>query len=99
VEEEDFNQNCKFVTVLKGLRDFYIIALYFLIYIVDSVWSINCPQTCLHCMYCSVIYRLVGIFRMFLQELVEVGNVKICDSLLDTNNVVMKVGVYIPVYP
>lgn len=46
----------------------------------------------LHCLYCSVFYRLVGIFRMFLQELVEVGNVKICDSLLDTNNVVMKVG-------
>ncbi|XP_056017603.1 otoferlin-like isoform X2 [Ostrea edulis] len=37
--------------------------------------------------------RLVGIFRMFLQELVEVGNVKICDSLLDTNNVVMKTTV------
>lgn len=29
---------------------------------------------------------------MFLQELVEVGNVKICDSLLDSHNVVMRVG-------
>lgn len=36
--------------------------------------------------------RLVGTFRMFLQELVEVGNVKICDSLLDSHNVVMRVG-------
>ncbi|KAJ8305672.1 hypothetical protein KUTeg_016217 [Tegillarca granosa] len=39
--------------------------------------------------------RLVGIFRMILQELVEVGNVKICDSLLDGNNVVMKVSICI----
>ena len=31
------------------------------------------------------------MFRMILQELVEVGNVKISDSLLDANNVVMKV--------
>ena len=29
---------------------------------------------------------------MILQELVDVGNVKISDSLLDANNVVMKVG-------
>ena len=39
-----------------------------------------------------VICRLVGMFRMILQELVDVGNVKISDSLLDANNVVMKVG-------
>lgn len=32
---------------------------------------------------------------MILQELVEVGNVKICDSLLDGNNVVMKVSILI----
>ena len=32
------------------------------------------------------------MFRMILQELVDVGNVKISDSLLDANNVVMKVG-------
>lgn len=37
--------------------------------------------------------RLVGTFRMFLQELVEVGNVKICDSLLDSHNVVMRTSV------
>ncbi|KAK3770319.1 hypothetical protein RRG08_029972 [Elysia crispata] len=34
--------------------------------------------------------RLVGTFRMILQELIEVGNVKISDCLLDTNNVVMR---------
>ncbi|XP_053394706.1 otoferlin-like isoform X2 [Mercenaria mercenaria] len=34
--------------------------------------------------------RLIGVFRMILQELVEVGNVKVSDSLLDANNVVMK---------
>ncbi|XP_052775587.1 otoferlin-like isoform X2 [Mya arenaria] len=34
--------------------------------------------------------RLVGLFRMILQQLVEVGSVKVSDSLLDTNNVVMK---------
>ncbi|XP_005102111.2 otoferlin, partial [Aplysia californica] len=34
--------------------------------------------------------RLVGTFRMILQELIEVGNVKISDCLLDANNVVMK---------
>ncbi|KAL4236528.1 C2 domain [Mactra antiquata] len=34
--------------------------------------------------------KLIGVFRMILQELVEVGNVKISDSLLDANNVVMK---------
>ncbi|XP_046585626.1 otoferlin-like isoform X5 [Haliotis rubra] len=34
--------------------------------------------------------RLVGTFRMILQELIEVGNVKISDSLLDANNVVMR---------
>ncbi|GFN97316.1 otoferlin [Plakobranchus ocellatus] len=40
--------------------------------------------------------RLVGTFRMILQQLIEVGNVKISDCLLDTNNVVMRVisGVY-----
>ena len=37
------------------------------------------------------LFRLIGNFRMILQELVEVGHVKISDSLLDTNNVVMKV--------
>ncbi|KAK3090409.1 hypothetical protein FSP39_011632 [Pinctada imbricata] len=34
--------------------------------------------------------RMIGAFRMILQELVEVGNVKVSDSLLDANNVVMK---------
>ncbi|CAL1540078.1 unnamed protein product [Lymnaea stagnalis] len=34
--------------------------------------------------------RLVGTFRMILQELIEVGNVKVSDCLLDNNNVVMK---------
>ncbi|ESO89647.1 hypothetical protein LOTGIDRAFT_125029, partial [Lottia gigantea] len=34
--------------------------------------------------------RLIGTFRMILQELIEVGSVKISDSLLDANNVVMK---------
>ncbi|XP_064604471.1 otoferlin-like [Liolophura sinensis] len=34
--------------------------------------------------------RLTGTFRMILQELVEVGNVKVSDSLLDANNVAMK---------
>ncbi|RUS83182.1 hypothetical protein EGW08_009039, partial [Elysia chlorotica] len=37
--------------------------------------------------------RLVGTFRMILQELIEVGNVKISDCLLDTNNVVMRTTV------
>ncbi|BFY99586.1 hypothetical protein BsWGS_02626 [Bradybaena similaris] len=37
--------------------------------------------------------RLVGTFRMILQELIEVGNVKISDCLLDTNNVAMKTTV------
>ncbi|XP_059174098.1 otoferlin-like isoform X2 [Physella acuta] len=37
--------------------------------------------------------RLVGTFRMILQELIEVGNVKISDSLLDSNNVVMKTSI------
>ncbi|KAH9496797.1 hypothetical protein Btru_010278 [Bulinus truncatus] len=37
--------------------------------------------------------RLVGTFRMILQELIEVGCVKISDCLLDTNNVVMKTTV------
>lgn len=37
-------------------------------------------------------FRLIGVFRMILQELVEVGSVKISDSLLDANNVVMKVS-------
>ena len=36
--------------------------------------------------------RLVGTFRMILQQLVEVGNLKISDSLLDANNVVMQVN-------
>ena len=34
---------------------------------------------------------MIGAFRMILQELVEVGNVKVSDSLLDANNVVMRV--------
>ncbi|XP_021379810.1 otoferlin-like isoform X8 [Mizuhopecten yessoensis] len=34
--------------------------------------------------------RLIGTFRMILQELVDVGHVKISDSLLDGNNVVMR---------
>ncbi|KAL3867777.1 hypothetical protein ACJMK2_040627 [Sinanodonta woodiana] len=34
--------------------------------------------------------KLIGTFRMILQELIEVGNVKISDSLLDANNVVMQ---------
>ncbi|XP_055886227.1 otoferlin-like isoform X5 [Biomphalaria glabrata] len=37
--------------------------------------------------------RLVGTFRMILQELIEVGCVKISDCLLDNNNVVMKTTV------
>ena len=35
------------------------------------------------------------MFRMILQELVDVGNVKVSDSLLDANNVVMKVYIYL----
>ncbi|PVD23896.1 hypothetical protein C0Q70_17171 [Pomacea canaliculata] len=34
--------------------------------------------------------KLVGTFRMILQELVEVGNIRISDSLLDASNVVMQ---------
>ncbi|KAL5015764.1 hypothetical protein ScPMuIL_005353 [Solemya velum] len=34
--------------------------------------------------------RLIGTFRMVLQQLVDVGNVKISDCLLDANNVVMR---------
>ncbi|XP_076441090.1 otoferlin-like [Babylonia areolata] len=34
--------------------------------------------------------KLVGTFRMILQQLVEVGNLKISDCLLDANNVVMQ---------
>ncbi|XP_071147847.1 otoferlin-like isoform X5 [Mytilus edulis] len=37
--------------------------------------------------------RLIGTFRMILQELIEVGTVKISDNLLDGNNVVMKTTV------
>ena len=37
-------------------------------------------------------FRLVGTFRMVLQQLVEVGHVKISDCMIDANNVVMKVS-------
>ncbi|KAK7502125.1 hypothetical protein BaRGS_00006489, partial [Batillaria attramentaria] len=37
--------------------------------------------------------KLVGTFRMILQQLIEVGNLKISDSLLDANNVVMQTKV------
>ena len=76
--------------------------------IVDQILFIFFSRFCLFCAFTRpryqvsvyrtigplviVIYRLVGMFRMILQELVDVGNVKISDSLLDANNVVMKVG-------
>ena len=38
------------------------------------------------------VLRLIGTFRMVLQQLVEMGQVKIADYLLDDNNVVMRVS-------
>ena len=37
-------------------------------------------------------FRLIGTFRMVLQQLVEVGHVKISDYMIDVNNVVIKVS-------
>lgn len=59
---------------------------------IHPVYSIYLNAFGYHTRKYVVNFRMVGTFRMFLQELVEVGNVKICDSLLDANNVVMKVS-------
>ena len=40
----------------------------------------------------AFIFRLIGTFRMVLQQLVEVGHVKISDYMIDVNNVVIKVS-------
>lgn len=37
--------------------------------------------------------RLIGTFRIILQELIEVGHIEVSDSLLDSNNVAMKTKV------
>ena len=40
----------------------------------------------------AFIFRLIGTFRMVLQQLVEVVHVKISDYMIDVNNVVIKVS-------
>ncbi|XP_014771947.1 otoferlin-like [Octopus bimaculoides] len=37
--------------------------------------------------------RLIGTFRIILQELIEVGHIEVSDTLLDSNNVAMKTKV------
>lgn len=70
--------------------DLYIYMKYSIIWKIHETGHLT-PTFCTK-MFFFKNSRLVGTFRMFLQELVEVGNVKICDSLLDSHNVVMRVG-------
>lgn len=82
-----FNRPLYIYEILNYMKIYIIYKLY-IKYMKQEIWLPHFVQKC------SFLKnsRLVGTFRMFLQELVEVGNVKICDSLLDSHNVVMRVG-------
>lgn len=41
--------------------------------------------------YVMIIFRLVGVFRMVLQKLIQDGHLEVRESLIDMNNTVLKV--------
>ena len=42
-------------------------------------------------LYLNLFLRLVGVFRMVLQKLIQDGSVEVKESLVDSNNTVLKV--------
>ena len=42
-------------------------------------------------LYLNLVLRLVGVFRMVLQKLIQDGSVEVKESLVDSNNTVLKV--------
>lgn len=45
------------------------------------------------CNCVSCLFRLVGVFRMVLQKLIQDGHLEVMESLIDMNNTVLKVRV------
>ena len=43
-------------------------------------------------LYLNLVLRLVGVFRMVLQKLIQDGSVEVKESLVDSNNTVLKVN-------
>ena len=44
------------------------------------------------CVFTIPVIRLVGVFRMVLQKLIQDGSLEIQESLVDSNNTVLKVA-------
>lgn len=73
--------------------------------LISSTHKIVCIFVCLYVVFylsrynvfslLICIFRVVGVFRMVLQKLINENHLDITDSLLDNNNTVLKVRLFL----